>query len=142
MKLLLLFLTVGCLALRATEENKNKPMDRRHHGHHKGPHHHKDGHHHGGMHYRKSGGKYQRIVEEELDPQRKAMNQQMRDVQDVLKKNMQILAAQRRQIKNLTSLDAKKKSKEAISAACEEIKEEVNKFQTQIANTVDSIELL
>lgn len=139
MKILLLSLSIASLTLFGTENNQNKPMDRHHHIH-KSNHHHKDGKHEG-MHYRKSGGKYQRIVEEELDPQRKLMNQQMHDINSIMKKNIQIIAAERRQIKNLNSLDAKKKSKDAINAACESIKEEINKFQTQIFSTIDSIDL-
>lgn len=139
MKILLLALSIASVTLFGTDNTKNKPMDSHHHIH-KSNHHHKD-EKHKGMDYRKSGGKYQRVVEEELDPQRKLMNQQMRNIQSIMKKNIQIIAAERRQIKNLNSLAAKKKSKKAIDAACESIKEGINKFQTQISNTIDSIDL-
>lgn len=123
------------MTLLGIQAAQNKPANSK-------GHHHPKGEHHEGMHYRKSGGKYQRIVEEELDPQRKSMNQQIRQIEEIIKKNMLVLAAERRRIKNLNSLDAKNKSKDAINAVCEEIKDGINKFQAQISNTIDEIEMI
>lgn len=139
MKMLFLTLSIASLTIFGKDNSKNKSMDRHHHIH-KSNHHHKD-EKNDGMYHRKPGGKYQRVVEEELDPQRKLMNQQMLEIERIIKKNIQIIAAERRYIKNLNSLDAKKKSKEAIDTACESIKEEINKFQTKISHTISSIDL-
>lgn len=127
MKLLLFSLSLTCVTLFGSEKRAHKKGNPQ-----------KDTP--ASMHYRTSGGKYQRVVAEEVDPTRTAMNQQIRATQDVLKKNMQILGAQRRQIKNLNSRDAKKNSKDIIDRACEDIKEEINKFQARIATIIDAIE--
>ena len=120
---------------KMAQENKQE-MSRKHHMH-KGWHRPKHHPHDGDM--RRRGPKRPDMIFEHLNKEQQAVYTEMHNLQRNIRKNMQALGQERRNIKNLTTGDARKKAQENINKICNEIKSNLEEHQPRITDAIGEL---
>lgn len=107
---------------------------------HKGPWHgrHHRGQHHDGMHRRGPG--RSDMMFENLNKDQQGVYTEIRNLQNTIRKNMHALGQERRNIKNLTTGDARKKAQENINQICNEIKSNLEEHQPRIVGAIGELQ--
>jgi hypothetical protein len=104
----------------------------------------KHGHMHGRPHYKqhlseRTHRERKNILFENFNKEQQAVYNEMHDLQRIIRKNMFALGQERRNIKNITTSDARKALQANINKICNEIKRNIEEHQPRIIDAIDTL---
>lgn len=79
------------------------------------------------------------VIFENFNKEQQAVYNEIHDLQRIIRKNMYALGQERRNIKNVTTSDARKALQVNINKICNEIKQNIEEHQPRIIDAIDTL---